>query len=871
MDVLTDEQRDFWRGMLAGGGHTAVPRWTLNPHPGLDEHHETLPHNLVGTLRRLADSLGTTLDILLLAAHAKVVAVLAGEREIVIGYAVAPGHQPLPCRLTTEPTSWRALLVEVGRRERECRQHLEAGGYEDLLDGLCLELNLSRPLFETVFDPRDALRELTEDTVLQVAMISQGITGARLRLRYRSDALDATAAARIASYHVAALIAIAAHTDEDHDRVCLLAPEELGLQLEELAGPRRELPDLRVHEIFEQRTESDPEAVAAIHGECSLTYRELNARANRLGRALQARGLDHETVVTVVMERNLDWMVTVLAIWKAGLAYLPLEPHFPPERMATAISRAESPLVITERASTATLDQALATLPDVEELFVEVLAAEDHAEGNLGVVVAPNQLAYILFTSGSTGQPKGVMCEHAGMLNHIYAKIDDLGVREGEVIPQTGPQCFDISVWQLVAALLVGGRTLFVDQDAILDVERFVDTVLDGRAGVIQVVPSYLEVIVSFLEQNPRELPDLHCVCPTGDFLKKELVQRWFALYPDVPVVNTYGLTETSDDAVHEIMDRAPAGPRVPLGRPINNVHVDVVDEYGSPVPLGAPGLIVFSGVCVGRGYVNDAERTDAMFGPDPNRAGERVCRTGDYGRWMPDGKLDFLGRRDNQVKIRGFRIEIGEIENALLRVPGVRDGAVVVGEGADQVKFLVAFYSGRRPLEIAELRKQMASQVPDYMVPSAYRWQESLPLTGNGKIDRKSLAGMAQEIVPEAGQATDALSATEQRLAEAWATVLGLPAARIGGQDSFFALGGTSLSAVKLAVLLKRAVSIKDILQTPVLSDLAALLEASSLADTALPPALRPVPAAAEPDSVAPVGGPVGHCHPLPVKRKDL
>lgn len=870
MDMLITQHRDFWRGMLDGGGLATIPRWTLDPHPGVGEHQENIPGDLVESLRRLADSLGTTLDAVLLTAHAKVLAALAGEREAVTGYAAAPGRQPLPCRLTTEPTSWRALLTDVGRLEQEFRRHTGNAEYEDPLDGLRRELNLNRPLFETVFDPWDALREPAESTVLQVAT-SFDVTGAQLRLRYRTDALDAAAAARIAGYHVAALKAMAADPDAEHARACLLAPEELRFQLEKLAGPKRELPDLRVHEIIEQRAESDPEAVAAIHGGNRLTYHELNAQANRLGRALLARGLDRETVVTVVMERNLDWLVTVLAIWKAGLTYLPLEPHFPPGRMSTAISQAESPVVVTERDSTATLDQALATLHGVRELFVADLAAEDHPEGNLGVDVAPDQLAYILFTSGSTGQPKGVMCEHAGMLNHIYAKIDDLGVREGEVIPQTGPQCFDISVWQLVAALLIGGRTLFVDQDAILDVEQFVDTVVDGRAGVIQVVPSYLEVIVSYLEQNPRKLPDLHCVCPTGDFLKKELVQRWFALYPDVPVVNTYGLTETSDDAVHEIMERAPAGPRVPLGRPINNVHVDVVDEFGSPVPLGAPGLIVFSGVCVGRGYVNDAERTAAMFGADPNRAGERVCRTGDYGRWMPDGKLDFLGRRDNQVKIRGFRIEIGEIENALLRVPGVRDGAVVVGEGADQVQFLVAFYTGRQPLKTAQLRKQMASQVPDYMVPSAYRWQESLPLTGNGKIDRKSLANMAQEIVPEAGNATDALSATEQRLAEAWATVLGLPGARIGGQDSFFALGGTSLSAVKLAVLLKRAVSVKDIMQTPVLSDLAALLEASSLADPAVPSAPRPAPAAAKPDFKAPVGAPVCHFHPLPVKRKDL
>ncbi|MBD1544612.1 non-ribosomal peptide synthetase, partial [Arthrobacter sp. IA7] len=233
--------------------------------------------------------------------------------------------------------------------------------------------------------------------------------------------------------------------------------------------------------------------------------------------------------------------------------------------------------------------------------------------------------------------------------------------------------------------------------------------------------------------------------------------------------------------------------------------------------------------------------------------------------------KLEYLGRRDNQVKISGFRIEIGDIENALLRVPGVRDGAVVVGEGAGQSRFLVAFYSGTRPLEADDIRSAMATRVPGYMVPSAYRWQENLPLTGNGKIDRKALTRMAREVLPEAGTATEALSATEQRLAQAWASVLGLPAARIGRQDSFFALGGTSLSAVKLAVLLKRAVSIKDIMQTPILADLAALLEAPSLADAAVPPAPRPAGALAEPDSMAPVGGPAGHSHPLPLKRKDL
>jgi amino acid adenylation domain-containing protein len=823
MTVTDTSGREFWRGVLVAGGLTTIPRWTLEPVAGTAEHEAPIPDDHLESLRRLAAELAVPLGTVLLAAHATVLAALSGERDIVTGYVTGGDGRPLPCRLRTEPDTWRALLSATHRVEAELLSHSDFPVGE-----LRRELGLTGPSFETEFDPSGAGGDLAEETVLRVAVPPDG-DGLALRLRYRTDVLDADGAARIAGYHLTALARMAADPDVEHRRQSLLSAEELAFQLEGLAGPHRELPDRRVHELFELRVQEQPDAVAGVHGDRRWTYRELNARANRLGRALLARELPREAVVTVVMERDLDWMASVLAIWKAGLTYLPLEPHFPPGRIATAVSRAESALVLTEGGSTTTLDQALDSLPGVRKLYVDEAYAEDHADGNLGVAVGPGQLAYILFTSGSTGEPKGAMCEHAGMLNHIQAKLADLGVREGEVVPQTGPQCFDISVWQLVGALLVGGSTLFVDQEVILDVERFVDTIVESRAGVIQVVPSYLEVVVSYLEQHPRELPDLHCVCPTGDFLKKELVQRWFAVQPGIGLVNTYGLTETSDDAVHEIMHRTPDEDQVPLGRPIQNTTVYVADEHLMPVPLGAPGLIVFSGVCVGRGYVNDPERTRLMFGDDPHRKDERICRTGDYGRWRPDGKLDFLGRRDNQVKIRGFRIEIGEVENGLLRVPGVRDGAAVVAEGAAGTKRLVAFYSGPRPLEADALRDRLVEAVPEYMVPSAFHWRDSLPLTTNGKIDRTTLTALAGEldVTEEAYEAPT--TATEQRLASAWATVLGVPEDQIGRQDHFFDRGGTSLSAVKLAIALKRAVSLTDITRNPVLADLARMVDGRS------------------------------------------
>lgn len=325
-----------------------------------------------------------------------------------------------------------------------------------------------------------------EDPALQVS-----VTGRTLRLRYRTDVLDAEAAARIAGYHLTVLT--------EPDRPVLLSDAELRFQLDALAGPRRELPDRRVHELFEDMVAVCPDAVAAVQGDRQWTYRELNSRANQLSRGLLSRGLTREGVVAVVLERNLDWMAAVLAVFKAGGVYLPVEPHFPADRVARVLQRAGCALVLTERGSDGSLGD-----PSDRTLYVDEVYAEGHSDGDLGITVTPGQLAYIYFTSGSTGEPKGAMCEHAGFLNHVFAKLDDLGIGAGQVVAQTAPQCFDISLWQLVCAPLVGGRTLLVEQDVILDVARFADTVEAGRVNVLQVVPSYLEAVLAELERQPH-------------------------------------------------------------------------------------------------------------------------------------------------------------------------------------------------------------------------------------------------------------------------------------------------------------------------------------------------------------------------------
>ncbi|MFD3808924.1 amino acid adenylation domain-containing protein [Streptomyces sp. NPDC058611] len=810
---------EFWRSMLTAGGFTTLPGCSRTPSPETAEHEAEIPDDLAAALLRLAHDLGVSFSSVVLSAHLKVLSALSGEGEAGCGYIAVLDGSPLPSHLTTGSSSWRTLLLAA----HQAASAMTA--YHDFpVAALRDELALPDSPPAAVFDPYGSDSPLAAGTALRVELTARG-RRRLLRLRYRTEVIDRECAGRIAGYHLTALALIADDPDAAPGPQSLVGAAEVHHQLTALAGPRRDLPDLRVHELFARRARAHPHTVAAVQGEQHWTYGELEAHANRLAHALLARGLRREDPVAVVSERNAGWMAAVLAVLKAGGAYLPIEPHFPADRMTTMLVRSSCRYALIETGSTTTFDRALDTLAEVRTVAIETACDATLRADDPRVLVPADSLAYIYFTSGSTGEPKGVMCEHAGLLNHLYAKIDDLGIGPGQSVAQTAPQCFDISLWQLLAGPLAGGRTLIVEQEAVLDIERFLDTLVSGRAGVLQVVPSYLDAVLTALERNPRHLPDLRCVSVTGEAVKRELVTRWFANQPGIRLVNAYGLTETSDDTNHEILDRVPdgAGP-IPLGRPIGNVHVYVLGPALEPVPLGAPGEIVFSGICVGRGYVNDPERTDLAFATDPFRPGNRLYRSGDHGRWLPDGKLEFLGRRDNQVKVRGFRIELGEVAHALARVPGVRDAAVVPVRQDPGGPYLAAFYTGPAPLASGSLRDLLRSSLPPYMVPSAFHWLERLPLTANGKTDTKALLALAApcEDGHRHGQTG---TPAERRLAAVWSQVLGIPLGRIDRQDRFFDLGGTSLSALRVVVALDREISFKDLTRHPCLADLAQLI----------------------------------------------
>jgi len=441
------------------------------------------------------------------------------------------------------------------------------------------------------------------------------------------------------------------------------------------------------------------------------------------------------------------------------------------------------------------------------------------------------QLAYVIYTSGSTGTPKAVMVEHGGMLNHLYAKVRDLGISREDVIAQTASLSFDISVWQLMAGLLVGGKVVIVGEKQVHDAEGVEGEVLGKGVTIFETVPSMLEAMTAKGRGGLRGgEKKLRWVLVTGEACTAELARRWKSLNGEIPLLNAYGPTECSDDVTHYgMVGRVEEGMKnVPIGKPVANTRIYIVDREKEAVPVGVAGELYIGGAGVGRGYLNRAELTAERFVPDgfSEEWGGRCYRSGDLGKWLEDGNIEFLGRNDQQVKIRGYRIELGEIEERLMEHRGVGSAVVMAREDGRGDKRLVAYYTNRGGREAGEggeeerqgregggrigaeeLGEHVRRRLPEYMVPAAYVWMEELPLTGNGKVDRKRLPepeGSAYAVkryeAPE--------GEIETALASIWEDLLKVE--RVGRHDNFFALGGHSLLVTQLVARIEQVIDVK-------------------------------------------------------------
>ena len=450
-------------------------------------------------------------------------------------------------------------------------------------------------------------------------------------------------------------------------------------------------------------------------------------------------------------------------------------------------------------------------------------------------------LAYILFTSGSTGVPKGVMVERPGMLNHLWIKIESLGLSAADVVAQNASQGFDISIWQLLSALLAGGRVHIVDDEAALDPAKLLREVATEGVTVLELVPSLLAVLLDTAARRPggpAELPFLRWLVSTGEALPAELCRRWLELYPGVPVLNAYGPTECSDDVAQQVIAKpseVAALGTVPVGSALPNMQLHVVDRGFQTLPVGVPGELCVGGLAVGRGYLHDPARTAEAFVPDPcaGTPGARLYRTGDLVRRLESGALEFLGRLDHQVKIRGFRIELGEIESALLSFPGVREAVLLAREEGLTERLLVAYYVAEPEWgpTAAQLRGYLQAKLPEYMVPAAFVALTAMPLTPNGKVDRRALPPPDFTAArPEAGP-TAPRTPLEALIAGVCSQVLRRES--VGVHDNFFEIGGNSLLATQVVTMLLEVLPIeldlRQIFEGPTVARLAAMIDSRS------------------------------------------
>ncbi|WP_394849425.1 amino acid adenylation domain-containing protein [Pendulispora brunnea] len=702
----------------------------------------------------------------------------SGQSEVVIGFPVAGRDRvefepmigffanSLVVTVSFDGDPTFCELVEYVRTSSVAAYASAAVPFERLLEELHPSRDPSRsPLFQVELALRTipAIRFDLPDLSLEVSQTHAGTTrldlildliseAARLngKLAFSTDLLDRDTVGRFIARLDEFLDDALARPNARISELNVLPPTEEDALLTTFNNTARVYDvETPFAEAFGKAVARTPDAVAVVAGDTQWTYRELDARAKAVAGYLVEARLEQEAVVAVLAARDANFLATMIGIWKAGAAYLPLDPRHPAERIARIVRDSGAVVVVVDAASQALAEEALTKLETKPALApMGALTPSGHL-AMTRMEIHSRSLAYVIYTSGTTGAPKGAMLEHRGMMNHLRAKIEELGIGPYDTVAQTASACFDISIWQFLSALLVGARVWIASDEIALDSYLLAREAANNAVTVLETVPSLLDVLLDELEQSGAPKLSLRWMIPTGEALPPALVKRWFARFPEVPLVNAYGPTECSDDVTHHVLcGPMPEGAaHTPIGRPIGNTQVYILDSAHRPVPLGVPGEIYVGGAGVGRGYLGRPDLTAAAFVPDPFRCATtstgRLYRTGDLGRFLPDGTLVFLGRIDHQVKIRGYRIELGEIEAVLCAHEAVDRAVVLARQGRDGGRLAAYVVASRSDTEAASLTAALAArlrcELPEYMIP-AITLLPALPVTPNGKIDRAAL-----------------------------------------------------------------------------------------------------------------------------------
>ena len=866
-----DQQLSYWRKQLDGLSTLQLPfdqpRPAVQNYRGANQSLEIPPH-LYEAIKNLSQREGATLFMTLLAAFQTLLYRYCGQQDIVVGSPIAGRTRQetegligffvntlvLRTDLSNNPP-FRKLLARVRQVALDAYDHQDIP-FEKLVEELHPERNPSiSPLFQVMFVFQNnanrplEFKDLSVEPIRtdsQVAKFDLSLTLSeregklRASLNYNTDLFDASTIERLVGHFQTLLEGIIANPDQPISQLPLLTGREKHQLLVEWNDTKTDFPkDKCIHQLFEEQVEKTPDAIAVVFENQQLTYRELNQRANQLAHFLQKLGVGPEVLVGICLERSLDMIVALLAILKAGAAYVPLDPSYPKDRLEFMLQDANASILLTQKSLAELLPAANARLVFLDEVDRQAVTPDLTDQANLTAQLSPNHTAYVIYTSGSTGTPKGTLVSHYNVVRLFQATQAWFGFNPNDTWTLFHSYGFDFSVWEIWGALLHGGKLVIVPQEITRSPQEFAALLIRHQVTVLNQTPSAFRQLIPVLTgDNGHDPIALRYVIFGGEALELQSLNPWFDRFGEDPtkLINMYGITETTVHVTYRPITRADAasGAGSVIGKPIPDLRVYLLDPYQCLVPIGVAGEIYVGGAGVAKGYLGRNALTAERFITDPfsEDPQAKLYRSGDLARWLPNGELEYLGRIDNQVKIRGFRIELGEIETVLTDYPSVQQAVVIAREDSPGDKRLAAYVVtvDGSTISTHDLRSFLQHKLPDYMVPSAFVFLDSLPLTANGKLDRKALPA-PDHSRPELDDTFAApRTPVEDILANIWSEVLKLD--KVGVHDNFFHLGGHSLLATQVVSRINTSFQIdlplRYLFETPTIAGLADSVQGS-------------------------------------------
>ncbi len=788
-----------------------------------------LDHETAGALKNLAKSQGATMYMLLLAGYTVLLSKYTGQRDIVVGSpAAGRSHSDLQniigmfvntLAMRNYPDRDKKFVDFLGEVKANALRAYDNQDYQfdDLVEKLDIKRDVSRnPVFDTMFayqntgimyfeleglkfSPYEIETSTSKFDLILEAMDEEEVI--KFSLGYCSKLFKKTTARRIGGHLVNILKYIVKNPEAVLGEIDMLSGEEKNEILFDFNSTGTDYPRGKtIQQLFEEQAGRTPNAAAVLYGSGEITYRELNCKINQLAGLLRQKGVGPDEIVGILVERSCEMMVGILAVLKAGGAYMPIDPEYPESRIRYMLDDSKARILLTLKSLKNNIFDGIQTV------YIDERQIYSGDGSNLDIVNTPGNLAYVIYTSGSTGMPKGVMLSHFNVVNTLMdlQRHYPLGSCDRYLLKTT--YTFDVSVAELFGWFMGGGSIYILPDKEHRDVSQIINSIREYKITHINFVPSMFNIFLDELltDKNKKEqIKMLKYIFVAGEAITKNSVEKFFKLDIDVRLENLYGPTEAAIYAT-----RYPIGKieeeqlSIPIGKPLDNVNVYVVDPGRKLCPVGVPGELCISGSGVARGYLNRAELTAGRFADNPFMNGERMYHTGDLARWLPDGNVEYIGRMDHQVKIRGYRIELDEIEGQLLKLDQIKDAVIIARDDENNNKYLCACIVSDEPVTITEIREKLAESLPEYMIPSHFMRLKELPLTTSGKVDRKALPEAVDYL--ESGVEYKAPgSGYERLLVDIWEKVLNRKG--IGILDDFFNSGGDSIKAIQVVSMLSQ------------------------------------------------------------------